>query len=216
MSTQSFGRSNNDLKTTRSCAARNGSRCAPNGCNGTIRRPVVELRRPEEQIHRRTSPPEPNLLVLMHSPDVGLGPRDPVGQRPQDTLGVGRVGGDVDVDVGSGPGFERVIGERQRAAERVSDFGRSERPVDLDHLVDEGRLSVVHRVHETSAHRGLGAAPPAARRRVRATRRGRIHAPRPSAASAVRRWDAASDHPCSDRNRLARTRPASRRPHALR
>ena len=46
---------------------------------GTIRCRVVERRRPEEQIDRRSSPPESNLLVLVHSFDVDLGPRHPVG-----------------------------------------------------------------------------------------------------------------------------------------
>ncbi len=137
MSTQSLGRSNTTLHTTRCSAPSTGIevRRERHHAGGVAHR-IVERVVAEEEVDRVPVPPEPDLTVAFEHVD-GRVAGDTERTQPIDHLDRIR-GGDehVQVDVDRGARF-RVVRQREGAAERVRHLG--EGAVDRDDLLGQRR-----------------------------------------------------------------------------
>ena len=119
MSSQSFGRSNIALQTVRCSGARIGIVVPANGTRRSSPRHLrVERVVGEEEVDGVAVPPESDLAVALECLLVDLDIDTERAQRIADLLPA--LGGDEDVDIHvDGRARLRVVGERERAADRV-------------------------------------------------------------------------------------------------
>jgi hypothetical protein len=116
---------------------------------------LVEVALREEEVDRRPraplAPPQTHLAVAPHRGDIRIAPADSFRQQPEHRLGVLGRRRDVDVDVRGRARLFDVVGQRQRAAERMPDPARLERLLHGDDLLDQRRR--VRRLGPLLSHR---------------------------------------------------------------